>query len=637
MANDSNNPNTTKLKLHEMLGLKPEEAIAYLQAKLPQTTWDKHELSALAHQTTFTVSKLTNAAMLQDVQDALVQALDEGLTMSQFRERLTDKLVAGGWRARKTLSSGQQQITETTSGFMARVNEDGEIGSRFDTPTRLETIFRTNMQSAYMAGRYEQNKSNAEDRPFWRYIAVMDESTRPDHAALDGLVFRHDDPFWQSHTPPNGYNCFLPDTLVKGAVTTGLKAFYAGPAVEVTTAKGNRFALTVNHPILTARGWIGAGLLAQGDELICDQGGVDAQFAVVVDNQQTPVFAKDLFESISLEVFRVSDVSATDFHGDAAGVQGHIDVVTIDSTLTDEAKTSGSHFVKQRDFSGTEVVSGLQTLCTKSSTLRELDLTDVVQPQDAPDVGITGGEHVGDLAARQERILIERADALFEFGVACSRGLPSAAKLTLNQRRVLFDSRPFKRLGLTLITQFDSAQLQRADQRMAAETEVFRQLIDACARTVGSDEVISVRNFDYTGHIYDFQSTTGLLWAGGILSHNCRCRFDALTEDDLIAKGLKATSSAGKMRADEVEYQDGRTMPRKGFDTGNGIVWTDPGFDRRPGATGKEGEADLANLAANSIKKLDPALADETVNLLQESKAKAMGRIVGGIIKKLKG
>lgn len=313
----------SKLKLHEMLGLKPEEAIAYLQAKLPQTTWDKHELSALAHQTTFTVSKLTNAAMLQDVQDALVQALDEGLTMSQFRERLTDKLVAGGWRARKTLSTGQQLITETTSGFMGRVNEDGEIGSRFDTPTRLETIFRTNLQSAYMAGRYEQNKSNAEDRPFWRYIAVMDESTRPDHAALDGLVFRHDDPFWQSHTPPNGYNC--------------------------------------------------------------------------------------------------------------------------------------------------------------------------------------------------------------------------------------------------------------------------------------------------------------------------RCRFDALTEDDLIAQGLKATSSAGKMRADEVEYQDGRTMPRKGFDTGNGVVWTDPGFDRRPGATGKEGEDDLANLAANSIKKLDSALADETVGLLGESKAKAMGRIVGGIIKKLKG
>jgi SPP1 gp7 family putative phage head morphogenesis protein len=309
------------LKLHEMLGLKPEEAIAYLESKLPQTTWDKHELSALAHQTTFTVAKLTNAAMLQDVQDALVQALEEGLTMSQFRERLTDKLVAGGWRARNTSAGGQLKITETASGFMGRVNEDGEIGSRFDTPTRLETIFRTNMQSAYMAGRYEQYKEGAEDRPYWQYIAVMDASTRPDHAALDGLVFRHDDPFWQSHTPPNGYNC--------------------------------------------------------------------------------------------------------------------------------------------------------------------------------------------------------------------------------------------------------------------------------------------------------------------------RCRFAALAEDDMQAQGLKVTSSAGRMRADEVEYQDGRTMPRSGFDTGNGVVWTDPGFNTRPGATGTQGEADLASMAANSIKKLDPALADETVGLIGASRA--LGRMVGMLKKKLGG
>ena len=45
------------------------------------------------------------------------------------------------------------------------------------------------------------------ERPYWRYNAVMDERTRPEHAAWNDKVLPADDPWWDTHYPPNGYNC----------------------------------------------------------------------------------------------------------------------------------------------------------------------------------------------------------------------------------------------------------------------------------------------------------------------------------------------------------------------------------------------------------------------------------------------
>jgi SPP1 gp7 family putative phage head morphogenesis protein len=72
---------------------------------------------------------------------------------------------------------------------------------------RLKTIYSVNMQTSYMAGRYKTQIENTGNRPYWEYIAVLDERTRPEHAELNGLVFRYDDPFWSSFYPPNGWQC----------------------------------------------------------------------------------------------------------------------------------------------------------------------------------------------------------------------------------------------------------------------------------------------------------------------------------------------------------------------------------------------------------------------------------------------
>lgn len=74
---------------------------------------------------------------------------------------------------------------------------------------RLDLILQQNARMAWAVGRKEvaEHPAVKERWPYYRYIAVQDERTRPEHARLHGLVLRKDDPFWKTHTPPWEFNC----------------------------------------------------------------------------------------------------------------------------------------------------------------------------------------------------------------------------------------------------------------------------------------------------------------------------------------------------------------------------------------------------------------------------------------------
>ena len=63
------------------------------------------------------------------------------------------------------------------------------------------------MKVAHAAGQYQSLMDMAELYPYWRYCTQDDERVRGSHKALDNKVFRYDDPFWDTHYPPNGWNC----------------------------------------------------------------------------------------------------------------------------------------------------------------------------------------------------------------------------------------------------------------------------------------------------------------------------------------------------------------------------------------------------------------------------------------------
>ena len=88
------------------------------------------------------------------------------------------------------------------------VNPEGrEQEVQLGSPRRLRTIYDTNMQSAFAAGRYKAMLAGAETRPYWEWRHITIRNPRKQHLALDGQIFRYDDPFWSVAYPPVEWGC----------------------------------------------------------------------------------------------------------------------------------------------------------------------------------------------------------------------------------------------------------------------------------------------------------------------------------------------------------------------------------------------------------------------------------------------
>ena len=89
--------------------------------------------------------------MLADIKGAVQQALDSGQTETWFKAQLVDTLKAKGWW-------GPQVVVDADTQE-ARIVQAGSL-------RRLQTIYRTNLQSAYMAGRHRQALEQRDRAPW---------------------------------------------------------------------------------------------------------------------------------------------------------------------------------------------------------------------------------------------------------------------------------------------------------------------------------------------------------------------------------------------------------------------------------------------------------------------------------------
>ncbi|WP_051284480.1 phage head morphogenesis protein [Desulforegula conservatrix] len=156
-------------------GLPFKDAIKFWESKVPmepkayKELWNEQKVNA------FAVSGVSNMDTVMDLYRSLGKAISEGQSFGAWKKQHADLWEQKGWTGKSAW--------------------------------RVDNVFRTNVQTALQVGRYNQMSQSVDDMPFWMYSAVSDRRTRPTHLAMNGQVYRFDDPFWDSWYPPNGFRC----------------------------------------------------------------------------------------------------------------------------------------------------------------------------------------------------------------------------------------------------------------------------------------------------------------------------------------------------------------------------------------------------------------------------------------------
>lgn len=170
----------------------PADVLDWFRAKRIKPSFDYRDVWQKEHAQAFTVAKAMRSDVLTSIREALDDAIANGKTLDQFRKELTPTLQRLGWWGRQEMSDP-----------LTRERREVQLGS----PRRLRTIYNTNMRTARAAGQWQRIERRKRTHTHLVYELGPSERHRLQHLQWAGLVLPVDDPWWQTHYPPNGWGC----------------------------------------------------------------------------------------------------------------------------------------------------------------------------------------------------------------------------------------------------------------------------------------------------------------------------------------------------------------------------------------------------------------------------------------------
>lgn len=163
-----------------------KEAVDYFKKKINIPTKRWNSLKGAMHTRAFTVAGAMRADILLDFRNAVDRAIEKGDSLQDFRDNFYK--IASKWRA-------------ADSSFDAKM-EKPKYGA-----WRSKVIYQTNMLTAAAAAQERQARAMPEVFTHAKYVCMMLPGSREEHKAWNGTVLPVNDPWWEKHSPPNGFGC----------------------------------------------------------------------------------------------------------------------------------------------------------------------------------------------------------------------------------------------------------------------------------------------------------------------------------------------------------------------------------------------------------------------------------------------
>jgi len=360
--------------------------------------------------------------------------------------------------------------------------------------------------------------------------------------------------------PPAHVNCILPgnEVVIPGRLSAATQSFYDGRAIEITVRSGRVLTVTENHPILTPGGYIAAKFLCEGGYVIraLDSDGIAT--AVNPDNNHIPTAIEKVFSAFKETHGVVAGrmpVTAEDFHGDGRGVYGNVDIVYIDRFLQNGREAALSEHFGQYLFGGDGMAlrsfppfgrfnlpgirNGHTTNCVMCGT--DLLLPFLLRHERPL-------ERLGFGTATDRHIRSEQASA---YGPAIHTSSVGNGLLGFTGKVSGDDIAIAQNNTITGSVFIDTGRAQYSDDDLVGHALLGRQFIDRFTGLVAPDEIVSIREFNFRGHVYDLQVDDYELYiTDDIITSNCRCWiqpvvFAALTDDELSKGQFDPTGGGG--------------------------------------------------------------------------------------------
>lgn len=443
-----------------------------------------HEPTVMVRRAAAMVPQILGAAYQQAVAAGAVDVLSGSSTRLAASQRVLDRLLADGIRGftdargrRWALDSYVEMAVRSTTGQAAVAGHVAQLQAVgvdlvvvSDAPRECPLCRRWEGKVLSLSGRVDvvTVPSVTDGRPVVAPVAGT-------LAEAKAAGFQHP-------------NCFPAEVLVSApsGVDAADSRWYEGDLAVIHTAGGDELPVTPNHPVLTPEGWVAAGALKVGDDVLRYRAGLRPEAVAGPHDEQVPARIGDVFdalrESSQVPPVRVP-VAPEQFHGD--GIRDtEVEVVLSDRLLqhrphTGEAEDGGSD--------------------------RPL---------------LVGGVGHGALLPK---------GALGEV-VSGSGHAPYRLVGAVGKRSALLDGHASGSTssGLGPVGTGDSGPSEPVGEARLADADGGRSLaLSLLAGQVTLDRVTEIGVRGFAGHVYNLQSGDGWYVASNIIVHNCTHRVTA--------------------------------------------------------------------------------------------------------------